>query len=269
MTVRYNGIGETLGDDLVTQAPLHVSGTIRFVHYGTGSDANAGTDKGAPLKTLSAAVVASSGNDMIVLLDGHVEVMTTAVTPAAGIVIVGSGQSSGKPTAKLSMNTASNLNMLVVSGAGVELRNVWLEGNVQANSAVRIAVSASGFRMEGCYVECGQYDDNGALGFTTNGDYAEVKDSTFISTATSIATRPHSAVRVTAAVNNLRMDGVVFSGGTNGFTNAAYLEGAAVTRLKGERLSFLLGAGASLNSATVGYAMPMTTSGGSDFTWDA
>lgn len=267
MTTRYAGIGETLGDDLVTQSPLQVSGTIWFVHH-SGSDSNAG-DKGAPFATIGAAIAASSASDIIVLLDGHAEVLTAALTPLTSQIVVGSGRASGKPTVKIGLNSAGNINAFICSGAGVQLRNIWFQGNSQANSAVRIACSQSGFTMKDCYIECGQFDDNGAVGLASGADKASFYGNTFISTATSVATRPHSALRQTAAVNDLTLEGNVFSGGTNGFGNQALLLGSDITRLRMEGNSFLLNAHATVTSPSTGYVLSNTTSGGSYFNWDA
>lgn|SRR5512139_630372 len=269
MTQWLGGIGQTLGDDLVTQSPLIVSGTVYFLSSATGSDANSGLGSNNPFATFATALAACSANDTIVVLSDHNETFTSGATLSlAGLTIVGAGSSSGVPTAKFTMNNAANASLFTVSAAGVSIRNIKFLTNSQANTAVRISVTGANFRLQDCYFECDQYDDNSAVGLGAGADSARLKGCTFISTATSLANRPYGGLRVTAAVSDLELDGVTFDGGSYGFSNDAFqASAAATTRLRAEGVSLLRGADAHVNTSTVGWAMPTTTTGSSFFRW--
>lgn len=260
-----NGLGGTT-DAIALNAPFYGLDCVAwYVHSGTGTDdvSPKGRDPESPLATLAQAVSNASANDVIVLLAGHSETLTAVLSVAKrGLVIVGCGSTAGVPGVTLGNNSAAD-SLLSVSVANVQIRNVKFTGNAQANSAARIAVTGAGFLLDGCYFEGGQYDDGPAVSLGAGADYATIKDTVFISTATSQATRPESAVKTVAAVVGLRLDGIELSDGTYGWSNgySVDLNGGAVTDLLGTNVNLLLGASIRLGSAT-GYIIPTVTGGG-------
>lgn len=261
-----NGLGGTV-DELALNEPFYGLDCVAwYVCSVNGVDAvsPAGRDREAPLATLQQAVTNASANDVIVLLDGHEETITAAVAIAKrGLVIVGCGQTSGEPNVELTNNSAA-ASLLTVSVANVQLRNVRIVENAQANSAARIAVTGAGFIMSGCQVDAGEFDDGAAVSLGAGADYALIEDTTFASTAISLATRPESGLKTVAAVAGLRLRGVVATDGSYGWTNgyALDLNGGAVTDLLADSVSLLLGASMRLGSSCTGYVIPTATGGG-------
>lgn len=229
MPVYQTGLGETLGDSLVTTSNLYVGGTVLYVHH-TGSDSYAGTSRQAPKATIGSAVTASASGSLIVCLDGHTETLTGAVTLSnASTVIVGAGQSSGKPTVKFTNNQAAAA-AFVLSGTGCELRNIWLEEESQANSSTRITMSGLFTRLVGCYIESNGNSD--AYDVTVSNSYVSIRNNTFISTATAASSLPVGCITGTS-ISHIEVDGNTFDGGSYGYSGYALRLVTAIAGLKG------------------------------------
>lgn len=242
--------------------------TVRFVHYGTGNDANDGLDRESPLKTLGAANTASNANDWIVLLDGHEETLTATVTVSmAGLVIVGAGELAGKPTTKIGMNAAGDIPAIILNVEGCQIRHVWFNSHSQASEGAMVYAAAADCSVSRCYFECGQHMDGGAVQNGGSADRFVLRDNEFVSTATSLAARPDSAVTIGASVTGYTIEGCVFDGGQYSFTSGAIVCSSGVIDLRGEQVSLLRGADAHLSDST-GYFMPTTTTGNSRVTWN-
>lgn len=269
MPMYPNGLGQALGDTLATTAPLHTSGNVWYVLSTTGVDAASprGLDATRPLATLGQAITNSANNDIICLLSGHTETVS-ATTISKNLCIVGAGQSSGRPTVKLTPAAADEI-MLTVSGADVELRNIWFEERTFSSSNAVISVSGAGFRMTGCYVEGGAYDVGPRLQLASGADRARLASTTFISTATALNAQPSKAIYVGAAITCLELDGLVISGGSYGWGDPYAFENdtAAITRLKGQSVSLLLGADMALHASTTGWLNIATATGGAQVVW--
>lgn len=278
MTIQVlpNGIGQALGDDLVVavNGSMSLSGSIFYVHKDTGSDAagNDGMSPEFPLATLARAMVLASNDDIIVCLSGHVETPTAVLDINKKVAIIGAGTLAGKPTVTFQIDAAAD-NLFTVTSANVELRNLWIKTSKQANSSPRIRVSAGGFRMVGCYVECSGTDDAAGLYFATGAGTIRLANTTFISTSTSTSSLPAFAIFGFAAVSDLEMDGCVFDNGLVGFATDATTQGyaaffdEAVTRLRAQDISLLRGADIRLNATSTGWIQVATVSGGARVRW--
>lgn len=270
MTTLGNGIGYTLGAGLVTCKPLLCSGNVWYVHYGTGTDAAspAGKSELRPLKTLSQALTNAADDDIIVLLDGHEETFTAALTVSKKVAIVGAGMSGGVPTAKFTNNSAADA-LFTVSGDDVTLANLRIAPNAQTNAAARVDSSGDRFRMLECYVECDQYDTG--AGVAVAGGNADLRGTTFVSIATSSSARPGSGLKLTANVSTMRLYGVIFDGGTVGFSSFYAFDGGSggfnISRIEAENISLLRGADVWLDDVTSGWFNAQTVTGGSRIDW--
>jgi hypothetical protein len=255
-------------DLVATNQPLYGLDSVAwYVHFPTGVDAvaPAGRDKQKPLKTLARAVANAAENDIIVLLDGHDEIITAGViTFIPGLVIVGCGQTAGVPNVKLTPNLAVPGPLIGFGEPDCQLRNVRIMPNMQTNNVARVNVSNSGFIVDRCQFDCGVNDAAAALSIDVGGQRPTVKDTTFISVATDLATRPNSAMKVVVPIQGIRLDGAVFSDGTHGFTNGYSLDlsAAACTNIMGNKVSLLLGASARMGASATGYIIPVVTGGG-------
>jgi hypothetical protein len=259
-----NGIGEKLGDIIVTGAPLYTSSAIWYVNSAIGNDSNPGKTKSLPFATIGAAYTASSAGDFIVLLDGHTETLTTALAIAkAGLKIVASGQSAGKPTCKLNVNGSSNEELFAITAAGVQLRNIWFAPSGQNQGSLsRIVVTGASFRCIGCYFEQQSGVDLAlfALELSTGASNARIEKTTFVSTLTT-SLLPQGGLNLSASgLTDVDVIGCTFSGR---YGTAAMLVQSPVTRLNVESPTLLLGAELILDAPNPGYViMPSATQDG-------
>lgn len=274
-----DGIGQATGDLLVVNQPLTTPGTVWFVSYATGADANNGRSAEGPKKTLAAAITAASNGDIIVLLSDHDETVTAPITVNKEVTIVGAGTSAGKPAAKLKNDTGGIL--LQVDANGVQLRNIYFPANVQAGSQHVLLSNGPnlGFVMSGCYLECG----NTLVGVESVVSSAHATENvlrfencTWVSTATAYATRPGQALRLLDVVDTFIV-GCTFDGGTYGFSGSGpSIDGVALSvsnssgtceRLRIQSLTLLRGADVFILSTVTGYVVDVTTTGSARVSW--
>lgn len=264
-----NGAGGTLGDSWATCHPLYMSGAIWYVSslIGTNAASPAGRNREKPLATLAQAITNASDNDVVVCLSGHVETLTAADTISKKLTIVGEGLSAGLPTVVFTCGWSGNL--FSITAANVELRNLLIAASSVANASTKITCNQTDFVMDGCYVQCGPNDAAANLTLASGADRCRLRNTTFISTATSTAAQPESAIKTSAAIADLELDGLVLSAGTVGFSNYFALDAstAAVTRLRGLNVSLLLGADVNLHASTTGRLNVQSVSGGSRVQW--
>lgn len=252
-----NGAGETTGDALVTGAPLYMSGVVWYVNSATGADAggSAGQFRERPLATLGQALTNASANDIIVLMDGHTETAGGLLTlNKAGIAIAGAGSSSGLPTVNLSPDLTGANGLFAVTAAAVELRNLKLKKCVGSNPNVRVAVQAADFHMIGCYVECSGNDVAAALDTGAGNNRTRVKDTTFVSIATAVASLPTTAITESTAAAGFELENVTIDAGAFGFSSQWALDfsTASVTLFRGRSLFLLNLATASVRPSGSG-----------------
>lgn len=270
MSIIYqNGLGDTQGDALATCRPLYSSGNVWYVNSAGGVDATtpAGQNREKPLATLAQAVTNAASGDIIELMSGHAETITSGVSVSKQLTIVGGGSLNGQPTVRLTPNTTGNL--LICGATNCQLRNIWFPSNLQASTVARVAVVAQNFRMHGCYFECGANDQAAGLSLDNTTAAARISNTTFISTATSATAQPESGLKTTVAITDLELDGVVFSGGAFGFSNYRAFDGSAfaITRLYAINISQLLGADVKLHASTTGRWNTQTCTGGARLDW--
>lgn len=264
-----NGAGGSLGDSWATCKPLYASGAVWYVQSTTGTDAAtpAGRNREKPLATLAQAITNASANDVIVLLSAHTETRVAVITVSKALTIVGEGLSAGLPTVTFVCGYVGNL--FTITAGNVELRNIKIPTSSVANSSTRITCNQTDFVMDGCYVECGANDTATALTLASGADRCRLRNTTFISTATLTTAQPESAIKTSAAVADLELDGLVLSAGTVGFSNYFALDAstAAVTRLRGLNVSLLLGADVNLHASTTGRLNTQTVTGSARVQW--
>lgn len=271
-TVHSSGLGGSGGDSLVSgSGALYMLGTddktVWFVDSATGNDSNDGKTRLTPFATLGAAVSAvATTSDIVVLMSGHTETVTSAESISTdGTIIVGEGSSSGKPTVKLTMNSSS-ADVFTVSATACQIRNIWFEEQSQANSGDAISVQgADGLKIIGCYFEADENSNGACVRFESSAsDDVLIKDCTFASTATDSTDGPQYGVYVNvASCLRPRLDGCVFDGGTVGWAQEAYYENQSVSDLSMESISLLRSSNIRLKDATDGYIQVSTLTGSS------
>lgn len=267
------GIGLT-GDDLLTAAPLYITGDVYYVSS-AGDDGWNGTAEDTPFLTLAAAIAVANDGDNIIILSGYTETRTTKLDITQNdLTIVGVGSASGVPTVAFSHNAAENAGVSL-TGDRILLANVTFKPATQANTSGRLQVVGNNCTLRNVRVECGQHDavalylapvaegDGDRPGVTLDG-------VTVVSTATTTATRPTLGATLATAANTGRLDmsGVVLDNGTVGFTTCAFsMAASSSVHVRCTDLSLLRGADIILQSGNTGYVHPATVTGGGRVRW--
>lgn len=245
------GIGENLGDRLVVNGPLLLDQEVLYVNSG---DANAmdaggyGRSKHKPFATFAYAFTQAAAGDMIVLLDGHTETILEEIDIDISVTIVGSGQSAGKPTAKLINQAQDNTSMLLVSANHVQIRNIYFQeipegGQIEGVSGISYDIEIStgtNCLIKGCYFEGGGTNQVGLVtGPGSSSLICRLDSCTFISTATDPADLPPAGVEVAGGI--WEVTDCVFDDGEYGWINGAFWVPIPST-IRAEGVSLLRGA---------------------------
>lgn len=267
-------------DDVLTAAPFYIQGQVFYVDSVGGNNSNSGLSQEAPLKNLTNAVSAASNGDVIILLPTHNETISTTVTVNKALTIIGSGTTSGKPSAKLTLGAATA--MINVTANGVELRNIYVPENPAAGdgSKVTLATGLDHFLLDGCYFEIGDNDTKAAVYCAASAAEATnlvFRDSTFVSTATVYAAAIPQGLLL-FDLQHSRIEGCVFNGGDVGFGEGAPITNNAgiglfvgsslgsTTYVRIQDLSLLNGADATITIGSGGRIAGVTTSGAAKLT---
>jgi hypothetical protein len=268
-----NGLGGITGDSVVTAKPYETTGDIYWVSSLTGNVSNSGRDRENPKATAVAAVAGALAGDTIVLMDGHTETVATSIALLNGMRIIAEGSSAGKPTVKLTSAATyggQSVFTMTAVGAGAEIHNIWFPTAAASNGwATAIKTTQDGVKIIGCYFEVAANDrwaavEIGASCGETDPDHVLLRNCTFISTATTRATRGTMGLLVSDPASYLWLDGCVFSDGTNGYAaDFALVDSGGLDSAVGTDCSFLLGASASISgSSTISWSGTVVTGGG-------
>jgi hypothetical protein len=268
-TFYADGIGASLGDSLAMEVGMMAVSNIWYVSSVSGADAASnGRDRARPFATVSYAISQASARDMIILLDDHEEEVSSTIGVNKELVIIGEGTSNGKPMASIWGDASGSDAIMNISADRVEVRNVRFRPHQQTNNGYFIDWQGADGRLKGCYLESDQYDTGPKL--QVSGDRMTLDSSTFISLATSVATRPNQAIGTTASALTLfRMRSCTISGGAYGWSSAdtsVYLQ-AGTLQVRIEGLSLLLGADMKLDSDVTGFVSVPTATGGAHVRW--
>lgn len=273
MLYLLNGSGEVTGDDVVLAKPYATPGNVWFVNSALGTDgaSPAGKDREKPLATLAQAQTNATAGDSVFLEAGHTEVYTVALTLSKQLFIAAGGVAGGSSPASFAINAAAQ-NIFNITAAGMELRNILFKASVQSNTGAastgKVTSAVAGGQLIGCRFESSAFDLFAGLRLATGADSWLVQNCTFISTALTTATRPTIGLQVASAINDLILRGTAFSDGTVGYSSAAMdASAAAVTRLRLDGISALLGADILINAASTGRMAGFTATGGGRILW--
>lgn len=219
------------GPSVLALAPAYFSGAIQWLDTIGGNNANAGTEPELPVATLAQAVTNSAANGLIIVGEGSTENLSgSQVINLAGLAVIGCGPGVLRPR----YTCTGAVEMLSATAAGVRFRNLYFPASTGAATS-RISFTSTNGEVRECYFECGANDTNRAVRVHTGANSTNVFDTTFLSTAS----RPRSGLEVTAAVSDLRLERVIFDGGSYGWSQPALLGTSAVTRLVTEDVSLL------------------------------
>lgn len=264
-TFLADGIGGNQGDSLALEIGFVGIGNVWYVSSVSGTNsASNGRNREKPFATIAYAVSSATADDTIVVLADHVEDSTALVDVNKALVIVGEGASGGYPTAVWGHDMLGSDEVITISGANVEIRNIKFTACQQAYNSPRIKWTGAGGKLRGCLLQADTNDDDVVL--EIRGDRMTLENNTFISTSTTVATAPVQAIRThTSGLTMLKAIGNVVSGGVSGWssTNGAFYvaQGASLT-VRIEAMSLLLGADILLTSGGAGFVSVPTATGG-------
>lgn len=130
---RYPHGVSSFGLPIVGAGPVLTTGSIFFVHSGTGQAGNDGTDPDNPLVTIDAAVGKCTANkgDHIIVMPGHVETVATAgglALDVAGVTIIGIGYGVARPKVNFTATTST----MTISAASQTIKNILFAGGIDA-----------------------------------------------------------------------------------------------------------------------------------------
>lgn len=261
-----DGIGGSVGDRLVTERPLYMSGNVWYVNFATGTDAAspAGKERLKPLKTLSQANTNASDGDTIVFLSGHAEVLSGAITLTKELILVGEGNVSGVPQCTFQNNSAAS-SSLILSGNNIHLRNLRFLPNQQGNTGPVVQLEQTGGTLIGCRLESG--DNNTGPVVRCRANFCRFENCTFVNVA--VATAPATALTDATSASYMTIRDTVFDGGTIGYTNglAADLSTVAQPSVRFEGITLMRGADMALHASTTGIVQIGSATGGGRLTW--
>lgn len=262
-----SGVGGTSGAPLVTLAPLFTSGHIWYVHSGTGVNAASprGRERIRPLATLQQALSNSSAGDIVVCLAGHTQTIS-AVVAMGQISIIGEGTGSSRP--KFIRNV--NDNCFDITSAGVLLDNLYFPASSTSTAASKVRAQASNVVVRNCYFEAALNDAGGQVEIGSAASNCRVESTTIISTGADVSNQPDSGLRVSSAVSDLYINGLILDGGSSGWANPFALSAtSAITRLHGINVSLLNDSDVSFATGTTGLFHVLASTGSARVTWTA
>ncbi len=239
--IQTGGIGGTTGLSLCQLEPLYTSGNIWYVDNSNATAADgaspAGKDRIKPLLTIAQANTNSAAGDIIVMLAGHSQTITSMITLSkAGVRLVSEGSATTRASLICGASIAS---VIEVTAAGVVLGNIKFGASTTVPTAGRVRIAAATCVVDGCYFDCSAVDTIEALRVDTSGSTLTVRDTSFVSSAATPASQPESGMAVVAAVSDMVLSNVTFNGGSSGWSGAAFDGASAVTRLTATGISLL------------------------------
>jgi len=127
------------------------TGSVFFVHSGTGSNGNSGTDPDNPYADIDYAIGQCTANkgDVIYVMPGHADTISAAgdiTLDVAGVSIIGLGNGSLRPI--ITYDTADT-GILNVTGANCTIDNIIFSANF-ADIVMAIDVDAVDFTISRC-----------------------------------------------------------------------------------------------------------------------
>lgn len=221
-----------------------------YVDSVNGDDGRSGKSKETAVATLDYAIGLTTANqgDIIYVLPGHAETVTTAITcDMAGVTIVGIGEGKKRPA--FTCNAA--IDAITVTAANVKIHNLYFPASTLTGVTSRINIAAANCEVSDCLFLCGVYDLE-TITITADGDDAIIQDNEF---DVNSAGEADAAIEIEAAgVNGLKVINNLFDGydDTQAWDVGAINSGAAHTNCLIKGNISLYGAGIIFSAAATG-----------------
>lgn len=209
--------------NLIGGGNLFTTGKVIYVHSGTGSNGNLGTDPRQPLATIAQAqsVATASKGDIVVLMPGHAETVTAAITLSkAGVSYVAAG--TGSLAATITGNGA--VDAITVTGANVTLDGLRFPAPETDDQTADINVAAAHCRILNTFHIGSQTSKNKTdiITVASGGDDLVVAGSSMYNTVVDCV----SAISLEAAVARPTLANLTIQGT---FSTAAIMDEATAT----------------------------------------
>lgn len=188
-----DGFGGTTGDAPLATADdiyLYADASTNVYFVNSANPAGSLIQDGSvinPYATIAAAVSVAGAGDVIYIAAGHTETITSTVTFAARVIVIGAGAGSNRPT--FTPNLGSNAKMFNLT-AVVHFHGIRVKESSQANSGTCVdasAAGAQGSRFNHCEFLSGQHDTGTKLACNTASGW--VSNCRFQATPTTYATK--------------------------------------------------------------------------------
>lgn len=198
---------------------ITTTGNIWYVDSGSGSNGGgaAGKTKDKPFATVDYAVgkCTASNGDVIVVMPGHAESITTSTTLAldvAGISVIGLGTGASIPT--LTYTTTTSVNV-AISAASISVENILFTAGANADAmSAMVTISASDVTVKNCEFRQGNSSMQAerAIYITTGADRVNIKNNKIWTTtdAGAIAGIDFNTLTTASADDNLIAENVIF-----------------------------------------------------------
>lgn len=219
-----NGIvATTAGGSTDFSNDVFVTGDVYWVDSVNGNDGNAGTNRNAPLATLSQAITNATANngDVIFFEADHTETLSASQSfSKAGLTFIGLGSGTSKP----SFTVNGNVDMFSLDAARNRIVGFQFPVGTASHTA-RINVAAATCKIEDCDFSCGA-NDLESITIADAGDDCTIQGCTFTVTADG----PDAGIEVEAAgVLGLKVISCTFDGGSSDFDAAGLNSAVAHT----------------------------------------
>lgn len=175
------------------------TGSIIFVHSGTGSNSNDGSNPDAPVATIDYAIGLCTANkgDRIYVMEGHAESVAAAggiALDVAGVSIIGLGNGENRPVVTFITSTAATI---TVSGANCLIKNIVFKNDIDSQVVV-MPITGAGSGIDGC-----EFLEGTSKQYVIGVDLAE--DRTFVRRCyfKSVTAGADSAIKVSAAKDRI------------------------------------------------------------------
>jgi hypothetical protein len=128
------------------------TGSVFYVHSGTGSASNDGRSPSSALATVDQAVNKCTANkgDVILVMTGHAETISSAtslVLDVAGVSVIGLGSGNKRPTFTFATATTA---AIPVSADNISFKNCRIIGNLDNIVTAFSLTTAKYFTLDGC-----------------------------------------------------------------------------------------------------------------------
>ncbi|MHA2066329.1 MAG: hypothetical protein ACXABY_18315, partial [Candidatus Thorarchaeota archaeon] len=174
----------SFGIPVIGAGPIVTTGTVFFVDD-SGSNNNSGLDPSQPFATLAYAESQCTAGvgDTIVLMPGHAETITTAITVDVGCVhIIGLGHGAQRPN--LTVGVAGDI--ISVTADDVTIENIYFTGHATTAATSFINVNADDVTIRNCHFQA-LAKPTECMTVVTGSDYLTVEGCRFVGSAAGAA----------------------------------------------------------------------------------